>query len=233
MVVHSAPAPAQPPVRLDGSVSRARACRARRDLAHGDPLLRAAELLLAAPAAGFNIDLLTRRTGFSGPFVAACARRLYDNGVWRDGRAHYAAEGPEDARFWDDAAVALGTLCRRSGPAGHEWAAPGTWSKPYDYVGAPCGDGLAIAYQDASAPPPPDEPWLAPVPGLEREVACEPALLEAAAVVPARVAPPPRLQTGAAGGGPARRPGVVWLGRDTCVAGAPGRDLFPGATWLG
>jgi hypothetical protein len=237
MVVQPTPAPAQAPVCPDESACAGRASRARRDLAPGDPLLRAAELLLAAPGTRFNIDLLTRRTGFSRPFVAACARRLYDNGVWRDGRDHYAADGPEDARFWDDAAVALGTLCRRSGPAGHEWAPPGIWSKPYDYVGAPCSAGLAIAYQDASAPP--DEAWPSPAPEPGLEGVREPAVAEAAAP-PVRVAPAlPRLQAagwvaGAAGAGAARHPAVVWLGPDVRVAGLEGRrELFPGAAWLG
>ena len=239
MVVHSPPVPAQAPGSPGESANRSRARRARRDLAPGDPLLRAAELLLAAPASRFNIDLLTRRTGFPRQFVAACARRLYDNGVWRDGRAHYAADGPEDARFWNDAAVALGTLCRRSGPGGHEWAPPGTWSKPYDYVGAPCPEGLAIAYQDASAPPPADVALRVRVPELEsaRAVDRAPAVAEAAAVVPPPVPPASsRMPVAArvAGAGAAGQPGAVWLGADILVAGAEGcRELFPGAAWLG
>lgn len=204
---------------------RARIRRARPELSTEHPLFRAAVLLLAAPPARFNIDRLAHATGYPRAFVAACARRLIDNGVWRDGAAHTAAADPAEPAFWNDAAVATGGLCRRVSASGAaEWAPPGTWSKPYDFVGGVRGPGLAIAYQDpAPAQAEPDGP------GAVDEAPAEPA--------PPRVAPlPPR--TG-------RRfdprpyddppaPPRVWLGPAAQVVGAPAAagELFPGAAWL-
>jgi hypothetical protein len=252
MVVHPALAAATsavPPPAPSSAALAARACRARPDLHPAHPLARAAVLLLTAPSARFNIDLMERRTGYPRNFVAACARRLYDNGVWKDGRAEYAAGEPEDPRFWSDAAVALGELCRRDGACGPEWAAPGEWNKPYEYVSAAPGAGLAISYRDA-APEPVDygaAPAAEPSAAAEVEVAL--ALATLADAAPEPPAPRPRFVVPEPEpAGPALRH-VVWLGPAPRIAAAGvlggepgepelvgaasgGHELFPGAAWL-
>ncbi|HET7228565.1 MAG TPA: hypothetical protein VFJ16_01050 [Longimicrobium sp.] len=259
MVVHPTPAPAPTPESTAHAATRVR--RARPDLAPGHALFRAAVLMLRAPAACLNIDRLTRETGFTRQFVAACARRLYDNGVWRDGAADYAAPGPEAPAFWNDAAVAVGGLCRRMGDAGPEWAPPGTWSKPYEYVAAARGPGLAIAYRDALAPVEDDDG--AGVAGAEALDADSPAPACSAADLPAAADEGADDRESESDGGvflprgtiaaaatilplatPAERERV---GERPPDAGAPrpvvvwlgpaartvaSRDLFPGADWL-
>jgi hypothetical protein len=136
----------------------ARVGLAQPGLAPDSPSFRAAVVLLAAPSCRLNIDLLALRTGYPRAFVAGCARRLYDNGVWSGGSAAYASSSPEDPRFWNDVAVATGRLCRRTDARGRpEWAPPGTWAKPYDFVDAAPGSGLAIAYLDPHPPAGGDE----------------------------------------------------------------------------
>lgn len=110
---------------------------------------RAALVLLAAATVGLNIDKLSRVTALPRPFVAGCARRLVDNGVFRDGAfaSPWAETGDHDRSFWNDADVAAGSLCRRITPEGEiEWAAPGEWTKRYDYVEKVPRTGLAIPY---------------------------------------------------------------------------------------
>ncbi|HET6229400.1 MAG TPA: hypothetical protein VFE05_04920 [Longimicrobiaceae bacterium] len=95
---------------------------------------RAAVVLLAGAETGFNVERLARRTGYPAHQVAAFVRRLVDHGVHEPcGRAWTS---PADERFWNDAGVAEGRLCRRLRPDGSpEWAPAGTWQRAYEYVG--------------------------------------------------------------------------------------------------
>lgn len=259
MVVHPTPAPALAPEPSAASLAAASVRRARPDLDSSHALFRAAVLMLCAPAARFNIDRLTRESGFARPFVAACARRLYDNGVWRDGAAVYAAPSPGAPAFWNDAAVAVGGLCRRIGEAGPEWAPPGTWSKPYEYVGAARGPGLAIAYRDALASEDGAisagwedhaEPDAGTCPDAHSPGAHSPGAETAGANDAAGEPPAPWLRgheavlRGDAGVKPADRhasvpgaalPAVLWLGPAPRVVGLreASREMFPDAVWLG
>jgi hypothetical protein len=106
------------------------------DIDIGSETFRAAVLLLLASESGQNIDMLARRTGFDRPFVARCARRLIDNGVWQGGLtvAEWTAGDEASGSFWNDVAVAMGKLCRRIGADGlTEWAPAGFWNKSYGF----------------------------------------------------------------------------------------------------
>ena len=202
-----APAPTAP---LD---ARLRALRP--DLADDGSTFRAALVLLAGPEAGFNIDRIARRTGAPRHLVAACARRLYDNGVWSADGAACPWSGPEDFRFWNDVAVAEGRMLRRMDDAGRaEWAPAGAWSKAYDFVGPQGDPGGAVVY-------------LAPGDAPNAPPAAEPrprALRDAAPLAAAPPAPAPR---------------VAWLGAAPeaapalALGGAAAPELFPGTAWLG
>lgn len=101
------------------------------------PTVRSATILLAAEVIGQNVDRLALLTGYPREFVARCARRLVDNGVWVNGRTASAWRGCEvdSLAFWADVGVAEGKLCRRVGPEGRlEWAPAGHWHKSYDYL---------------------------------------------------------------------------------------------------
>lgn len=118
---------------------------------------RAAVLLLAGVEVGHNVDRLARLTGYPPDFVARCARRLYDNGVWRGGETcspwHDQAGG--DEAFWADVRVAVGQMCRRVTETGHlEWAPAGYWRKAFEYVGRqpPVAANLWIDPQGGEAP---------------------------------------------------------------------------------
>jgi hypothetical protein len=117
---------------------------ARPGLDPDSPTFHAALVLLAGPGAQFNVHRIARQTGCPGGRAAACARRLFDNGVWGGGRAEYAWSSPADPRFWDDVGVAEGRLCRRGSGARTEWAPAGAWRKAYDYVS--CESGVAVRY---------------------------------------------------------------------------------------
>lgn len=107
------------------------------DLHTDSPTFSAAVLLLAAAEIGQNVDRLARYTGLRRDFVARCARRLCDNGVWRNGNIIHAWTGGGDdaTAFWKDVQVAEGKLCRRRDDQGQiEWAPAGYWTKSYDYI---------------------------------------------------------------------------------------------------
>lgn len=203
--------------------ARERVRAARPDLPAESPAFRAALVLLAGPEARFNIDRVAARCALPRPWVAACVRRLIDNGVWACGEALYPWRGPDDPRFWNDAAVAEGRLLRRARPEGGvEWAAAGAWDKAYDFVGPQSDPGGAVLYFDAA--PADDAPRtvraeLAPEPEPEPE--------------PVRPRPAPRLPAPPV-------TGDAWMGvppaaEDRVLAGAGAGtvpDLFPGADWL-
>ena len=93
--------------------ARDRVRGARPDLPPDASAFRAALVLLAGPEHRFNIDRIAVRCALPRPWVAACVRRLIDNGVWAGGRAVYPWDTPDDPRFWNDVAVAEGRLLRR------------------------------------------------------------------------------------------------------------------------
>jgi hypothetical protein len=104
----------------------------------------AARLLLLAVEEGQNVALLARRLGCPPAFVARCARRLLESGVWKGGRtvAAWLEQGPDHPAFWYDVAVAEGTMCRRLRPSGEfEWAQAGAWLRPYEARGRTEPDG--------------------------------------------------------------------------------------------
>ena len=189
---------------------RARLRALRPDLPPDGPAFRAALVLLAAADARYNIDRIAARTGVARHWVAACARRLRDNGVWSAGEACVAWTGPEDFRFWNDVGVAEGRLLRRTDARGRtQWAPAGAWAKAYDFVGPASDPGGAVLYMVADDEPPPPAPRPAPAARspdtsvrltVERGPAAEPA---------------PRPQAPA------------FLGA------APLPELFPGTAWLG
>lgn len=96
---------------------------------------RAAVLLLAASEFGQNIDVLARCTGFERSFVARCARRLIDNGVWVGGStvADWSSADEASGTFWNDVAVAEGKMCRRVTDGSVEWAPAGFWNKSFHF----------------------------------------------------------------------------------------------------
>lgn len=198
--------------------ARLRITHIRPELSPDSPTFAAAVILLCAEDAGCNIERLARRTGIPRQQISACARRLFDNGVWVDGRAEYAWKDPRETEFWNDVAVAEGRFCRRRDELGRmEWAEAGAWRKAYDYVRAGTSlNGTAVLYLT-------DEP--APAPQPEPEMVARPAV-----TAPSRVrAPRPALRQ------PARVPARV---RPDAFAGAArgavraAPELFPAAVWL-
>jgi len=116
-------------------------------------------ILLAACEYGQNVDVLARRTGLPRAFVARCARRLIDNGVWVGGRtvAEWAPDNPASGSFWNDAAVAEGKMCRRTRSEGSlEWAPAGFWNKSFHFLDPDAESRPGNLYFD-SAPPAPEQ----------------------------------------------------------------------------
>lgn len=247
--MHSAPALSTSHTRPCDAAQRVR--NARPDLSTDAPAFRAAVVLLAGPELRFNIDRIATRCALPRPWVAACVRRLVDNGVWVVGRAEYPWRGPDDPRFWNDAAVAEGRLLRRARDGGGvEWAPPGAWEKAYDFVGPQSDPGGALLYFDATPEcigPGPSAPVVEPP---EIAAAERPRPVSAAASTPARVTAMPE-PTRAGGAGAERAPvpvsfpalpgaGDAWLGMqapdDRMLAGVGAGSgppvLFPGADWL-
>lgn len=122
---------------------------------------RAAVLLLTAVVVGQNVDKLARLTGYTRELVARCARRLVDNGVWKNGNTVRTWDDPETGplAFWGDVGVAEGKLCRRMDETGAlRWAPAGEWRKSYDFVPRQREEGTSAAYHQAVVPeegPPP------------------------------------------------------------------------------
>jgi hypothetical protein len=115
----------------------------------------AALILIAACEYGQNVDLLARRTGLPRAFVARCARRLTDNGVWVGGKtaAEWAPEDPASGNFWSDAAVAEGKMCRRARPDGSlEWAPAVFRNKNFHFLDPDAEDRPGNLYFDSTPP---------------------------------------------------------------------------------
>ena len=205
---------------------------------------RAAIVLLAAVELGQNVDRLSRFTRLERPFVAKCARRLVDNGVWQGGNTVAAWTWDLQAgrrEFWNDVGVAEGKLCRRINNTGEmEWAAAGEWTKHYEYVEPQERADLSVRYypRESHNPPP-----VAPIAAAEEEEE-SPAAASAAVEEPKR---PRKLRRRRARTTPTlvltrrvtehtRRSQRMRLPSPPAVEenmAVPGADLFPDAVWLG
>ena len=186
---------------------------------------RTAVLLLTACEVGQGVDKLANVTGFPREFVARCARRLVDNGVWRDGAtdAPWTTSDTEVTAFWADVGVAEGKLYRRvSADGGLEWGRPGQWWKEVHYVVSAGSYTPATRYYAPSLSSTPDD---SPRQFLSR--ASEEPEVEEKPLPPARPvappAPPARATT------PAPIAALPAVG-EVVVVGSP--DLFGGAVWL-
>ena len=176
------------------------------------PTFRAAVLLLVGHALSFNVDRMAARTQTPRAFVAACTRRLFDNGVWQADGPVYTWTSPDDTQFWKDVSVAEGLLCRRVDRLGRiEWARAGAWRKHYEFA-ARESDALAVAYTCES-----DLPQTKAVEALEIE---EPFVPEPPR--PRNERPVPALAASAM-----MPAGNTWLGSKPV-----GNELFPNAQWL-
>lgn len=216
-------------------VSRPRLSTLVDEVARLDPRLapdstrfRSAVLLLAARELGQNVDRLARFTRYPREMVARCARRLVDNGVWKQGEtvSRWAADPREDPEaFWGDVGVAEGKLYRRLGGGSTiEWVPVGEWWKSYERVEQPVdlGEGLSQRATWDPAPvaaPAEDPPEPAPAPRPDRE---------ARERAPEHPAGPPRRP-------PAPAP-PLWIGAPLgplggiAYLGTP--ELVRGAVWL-
>lgn len=196
------------------------------------PQAKAAVLLLLAREAGLNVDRLARLSGYERHFVAACVRRLYDNGVWAGGRTCYAWTEPCEAAFWNDVGVAVGRLCRRTDEEGNPaWAPAGSWTKVYDFVPRVAVEGPAVSFVSTT----PEE-----IPVLRAPAARFPGEATAEPEPRPHRAPAPRLREEEA---VEERPDWLpaWLGGSgepalgvlVVAPASAAPDLFPGASWLG
>lgn len=158
---YSSPSAAPPMTGTDGVTRRpsissleVRVRRYNSDIDAGCAMFRAAVLLLAAVEYGRNIDALSRRTGYPRGFVAQCARRWIDNGVWTPQGlvTEWSPADEASGAFWNDVAVAEGKLCRRVTAEGEiEWAPPGFWNKSYEFIDATTKSQLGTVYRDQTA----------------------------------------------------------------------------------
>lgn len=126
----------------------------RPDLDPETETFKAAVVLVTGGIVGQGIHKLAAATGYATEFVARCARRLVDNGVWPDGMAFTDLhEGVGSDAFWADVAVAEGKLCRRRNEDGSiQWAPPGQWWKEFDFVSKAVTGG-PVRYQLATIAP--------------------------------------------------------------------------------
>lgn len=193
---------------------------------------QAAVLLLAASEIGQNVERLARYTGLQRDFVAKCARRLCDNGAWRDGQVVYtwAEAGEDTTALWKDVQVAEGKLCRRTNGEGViEWAPAGYWTKSYEYVERQSASELSTLYLSRVPQEPCADEFVASV-GDSQELNAD---------APEIPQPAPRCTASSAGRKPAcelRRTSSIPAG--DIQSEAPEQelprcaDLFPGAVWL-
>lgn len=193
----------------------------RPELKQDNIRFRAAVLLLAGPGFRFNIDRMAGRTQTPRALVAACTRRLFDNGVWQPDGALYAWMSPDDPQFWDDVGVAEGRLCRRLDELGRiEWAPAGVWRKAYAF-GGDRSPKLFIEY--------------APVHGVVRAPENE---IEQAVTPTERTAPDPDAAVDPAAqldiaNRHLFKPKPALIPAGTQGRNTVKRDLFPDAHWLG
>lgn len=205
----------------------------RPDLSESTLTCRAAVVLLLGPQLRFNIDRMTARTRYPRAQVAACARRLFDHGVWRPEGPDYRWSSVADAEFWLDVAVAEGQRIRRVGELGDvEWAEPGSWTKAYDFVTR--DTSLTVAYVGAPAAPARTEADEEE----EQAVAPEPVELDGPVVVAERVERVERAPALAAAGFPGGEPTMTGSTESVVRTkwarpeGVRRSDMFPDAQWL-
>jgi len=219
------PAPEPPRRRISLDAVKARIRRYNAELDPGADTFRAAVILIAAYTDGQNVDTLARRTGYGRAFVAKCARRLIDNGVWSGGRtvAEWSPEDEASGAFWNDVAVAEGKLCRRVVEGRIEWAPAGYWNKRYDFV-ASDDASLSAVYHDpgeatAEADAPADDSRTEPAATVGETNGSGPADPESTPATPP--AGEPTAESHVPQPRPHRRPGSDAV------------QLFPDAVWLG
>jgi hypothetical protein len=197
----------------------------RPELAPDSLTFRAALLLLTGPAVAFNIDRLACRTQVPRSVVAACARRLFDNGVWHPDGPVYTWHAADEPKFWNDVAVAEGQLCRRLDRLGRiEWASAGAWRKAYDFgeQDKPSIHVEYFAYMDGERPA--VEATKSPANGGTVSGSTPEASTTEASPAAEEARSRPWQRIPALAGSPEAVP--AWLG-----AAASG-DLFPGTAWL-
>ncbi len=204
---------------------------------------RASLLLLAAREIGQNVERLAARTGTSRSFVARCARRLLDHGVWVNGETvcEWGDEGPAHPSFWNDVAVAEGKMARRIDESGaFEWIPVGDWIKFYEYRDRSEPVGVHYVPHPRTLPQAPAGWDPADETGAELEVEREdpPVLVVEPAAPPAREPSPPAGTVSLAV--PAAEPAAQAYRRpaeDRSHARPMGEDpvgkLFPDAQWMG
>lgn len=240
----------RPSTRSTIQVLEARIRRYNSDIDPSSTTFHTAVLLLAATEYGQNIDILSRRTGYDRSFVARCARRLIDNGVWDAGRTvgDWSPEDEASGAFWNDVAVGEGKLCRRLNADGQiEWAPAGYWKKSYEFI-EPAGERpVSTTYRDPAAARSQGE---APAAGaLDESVvaseapegedsAARPAAVQPVATGPA-VEPPESVGAGGEDAGadaPATAASEEVPSPDASAPDdpddSPPSELFPGAVWL-
>jgi hypothetical protein len=150
VILETSPVEPRAPRALRLPQVREQVARLSPDLDPESSTFRAAVLLLASRTLGQNVDRLARFSGAPRDFVARCARRLVDNGVWQRGRTVATWTDPEtaDFGFWADVGVAEGRLCRRLDENGHpEWAQAGEWWKSFDLIPPSAESGMALRYR--------------------------------------------------------------------------------------
>lgn len=199
---------------------------------------RASLLLLAAREVGQNVERLAARTGTSRSFVARCARRLLDHGVWVNGETvcEWGDEGPGHPSFWNDVAVAEGKMARRTHESGaFEWVPVGDWIKFYEYRDRSEPTGVHYVPHPRTLPQAPAA-WI-PAEDAGAEPESEREVLPAASV---REAAPPReravpalvIPAADAGGEAYSRPAEDRSHARPMVEDPVGK-LFPDAQWMG
>lgn len=179
------------------------------------PTFRTATLLLTACEVGQSVHKLSLVTGFPVEFVARCARRLVDNGVWQDGTtvSPWVEDDDQEPAFWADVSVAEGRLYRRVNAAGDfEWAAPGEWWKEFHYVVTAGAYATPTRYYAPTLPDAPDDSPHQFLSGRDEDNEVEPFARSEPAPRPSRVAATRPMQSEAVVvGSPALFGNVVWL----------------------
>lgn len=202
---------------------RALIARLAPDLNEDSATYRAAFVMVAGQVVGRAVHRLAVVTGYPSEFVARCARRLVDNGVWPDGLACFEDGSTEDVEsFWLDVGVAEGKFCRRRDETGSlQWAPAGHWWKEFDFaLGRTVTEGV-VQYKPATVTPT----------TLLRDGMCEPEDPEAEATMPeppALVASKPTPRSGATA---ARQP-LTGVGLGVANVVVLGGTELPSTRWL-
>lgn len=214
---------------------RARIAAMNPDLERESATCNAAVILLAGVQLSHNVDRLARFSGLPRDEVARCARRLVDNGVWRDGNTigRWVDDAADVESFWADVAVAEGLLCRRIGEDGQlEWAPQGYWRKHFDYVGPREEEQPQVVRYHPHVEMAPQELPYPVVADVEDEDEDERPVVEPHARrsdAPVSAPEVPAAPVWLGGEEPASVADEPW--RDSATVGGP--ELFPEVVWLG